>query len=709
MNSETSCATVESDQAALSPDESLHSRWWMWPPAREQHFRAIADEVPGLAVLMTPAGSIEYANRQALEFFGSTLAELKGWMPVARVHPDDLAEVERHWQGATQTGRPCAFEARLARADGEYRWFNTRAFPLRDTQDQVIYWYLLQTDVDDLKRAQALLAGEKRLLEMVASGLPLQSVLLALCELVEEIADGSSCTIILLDDACTYLHQVISPSMPATFTDAIQGRPLSRDAGPCAMAACLNSQVVCVDVLKETRWQDLGWPAVALSHGLRACWSTPITAIDGKVLGTFALQYGLPGEPLPIHQNLILQFTHLASIAISRAKREDALKRSEAMLAQAQHMSSTGSISWRIANEELTLSEQYYRIFEFEPGVPVTTELVLSRVHPDDAPMVFEMINRAREDRGNLEYECRLLMPDQSIKYLQLAHGTINQGDDLEYIGAVQDITKRKTSEQALDKVRSELAHVSRVMSLGALTASIAHEVNQPLSGIVTNAGTCMRMLTGDPPNVEGALETARRTIRDANRAADVIARLRGLFSRKEAAKEMVDLNAAARDVINLIWSELQRGKIILKTEFSADLPAVLADRVQLQQVILNLLSNAKDAMVVVNDRARRLVVSTDHDQEGFVRLSVRDVGTGFGSQEAGALFDPFYTTKATGMGIGLSVSKSIIESHDGILSAKQNAGPGATFSFSIPRGKPVPAASAESAARRQVTQEPAT
>jgi C4-dicarboxylate-specific signal transduction histidine kinase len=222
-------------------------------------------------------------------------------------------------------------------------------------------------------------------------------------------------------------------------------------------------------------------------------------------------------------------------------------------------------------------------------------------------------------------------------------------------------------------------------MSLGALTASIAHEVNQPLSGIITNASTCMRMLDAEPPNVEGARETARRTIRDGRRAADVITRLRALFSNKDAGTDLVDLNEATLEVIALSRSELERNRVVAKTEFKDELPLVTGDRVQLQQVILNLLRNGSDAMSGVDDRPRELLFRTEVEEADRVRLSVRDAGIGFEPQTLDRMFQPFYTTKEDGMGIGLSVSRSIIESHRGRLWATPNDGPGVTLSFSIP------------------------
>jgi PAS domain S-box-containing protein len=266
-------------------------------------------------------------------------------------------------------------------------------------------------------------------------------------------------------------------------------------------------------------------------------------------------------------------------------------------------------------------------------------------------------------------------------------------GQEWAFSAFIRDITdskiaqeKLRESELNLRNTQAELAHMTRVMTIGQLTASITHEVNQPLSGIITNASTCLRMLAADPPNVEGARETARRTIRDGNRASDVITRLRALFSKKEAMTESVDLNEAIREVIALSLGELQKNRVILRTELADDLPLVTGDRVQLQQVVLNLLRNASDAMSTVDDRPRQMVIRTEREEGDCLRLTVQDAGVGFDPQAVDRLFEAFYTTKDDGMGMGLSVSRSIIESHYGRLWAAPNDGPGATFAFSIPR-----------------------
>jgi C4-dicarboxylate-specific signal transduction histidine kinase len=295
------------------------------------------------------------------------------------------------------------------------------------------------------------------------------------------------------------------------------------------------------------------------------------------------------------------------------------------------------------------------------------------------------MISRAMSG-VDVTFSFRIVTARGAVKYVRGVAHVIEQIEGRPmFVGALQDVTESMVADEALNRARSELAHVARVTTLSTLTASIAHEVNQPLSGIITNASTCLRMLGADPPDVDGARETARRTIRDGNRASDVITRLRALFSKKEFTVESLDLNDATREVIALSLSDLQRHRVVLQSDFADDLPIITGDRIQLQQVILNLLRNASDAMVDVHERPRLLLIKTEREDGNRVRLSVRDAGMGLPPQSLDSLFDAFYTTKSGGMGIGLFVSRSIVESHQGRLWAEPNDGPGATFSFSIP------------------------
>lgn len=542
--------------------------------------------------------------------------------------------------------------------------------------------------VDNCRRSDALLAGEKYLLEMVASGHPLPVVLQALCRLVEESERGYLCSILLVDPRAAVFQHGAAPSLPQAYYASKAGRPVHPESGPCGLAASTKRQTIVPDVSTETRWNTSGWCAFTMSHGLRSCWSSPILSRAQEALGTFAIYRREPGAPTSAEQDLIARLTHFASIAIERARSDAALRRSESFLAEAQSLSRTGSFSWRMGTDEISLSEEVYRILELDAKVPVTLATIAELIHQDGIHSLADLVASVHTDGRTFECEHRLLMSDGSVRYLHLvAHGTRDHQGQLEYIGAIQDVTQRRLSEEALGRARAELAHVARVTSLGALTASIAHEVNQPLSGIITNASTGLRMLASDPPNVEGARETLRRTIRDGHRAAEVITRLRALFSRKEPANEPVDLNEATREVVALMLSELQGHRIVLRMELAEDLPVVIGDRVQLQQVVLNLLLNASEAMSDIDDRPRELVVRSGLDGSDRVRLDVQDAGTGISPESVTRVFDAFYTTKSGGMGIGLSVSRSIIESHHGRLVAAPNDGPGVTFSFSIPHG----------------------
>jgi PAS domain S-box-containing protein len=367
------------------------------------------------------------------------------------------------------------------------------------------------------------------------------------------------------------------------------------------------------------------------------------------------------------------------------AAANEGLRRSEAFLAEAQRLSLTGSFSWRMGSDQIEWSDEVYRIFGFERASPITFERLEARIHPDDLTLFRSVVDRARSDGSGFEFEPRLLMPDGAVKYLHVvAHAARSRDSDLEYIGAVQDVTERHRSIEDLDRARTELARVARITSLGTLAASIAHEVSQPIAGVVTNASTSLKMLSADPPNLDGARETMRRAVRDGHRASEVVTRLRELFTKKEVVEDLVDLSAAAREVIALTREELRRSRVTTREELRDDLPRVPGDRIQLQQVILNLLLNAADAMKGIEGRARDLLVRTERDECG-VRLSVQDSGIGFAHEDADRLFEAFYSTKSQGMGIGLSVSRSIIEKHRGRLWATQNKGPGATFTFAIP------------------------
>lgn len=402
----------------------------------------------------------------------------------------------------------------------------------------------------------------------------------------------------------------------------------------------------------------------------------------------------MPSDPLTRFALALIQhLPEVAPFAGQRAQSGEARKRIEGFLAEVQRISATGGFFWHAATAQITASEQVHRIFELDPAQPLTFELLATRIHPDDLPLVRERIEEARRAVVDVHFEPRLRLPDGSVKYLHvMAHGIEDRAGQPEYLGAMRDLTSHRRSAEALAQARAAMTHMARLTTLGILAPSIAHEVTQPLAGIMNNVNTCLRTLAADPPSLDAARAAARRVLRDVERAHDLVLRLRMLVAKKEVTFESLDLNEAIREAIALLSSELQKHRVVLRTELAVDLPRVRGDRVQLQEVVLNLLANSSEAMSDVEDRPRHLLVRTKRQVGAQVIVTVRDAGRGFHPRDAGTLFEPLYTTKSTGMGVGLSISRSIVEGHRGKLWAEANGDHGATFSFSIPHEGEQPA-----------------
>jgi PAS domain S-box-containing protein len=615
--------------------------------ARELSWRQIVDNIPGLVATMGAMGEVEFLNRQTLEYFGRTSDELKSWALIGAVHPDDLPRVIEVRKKSVEEGQIYEIEHRCRRADGVYRWFQVRGLPVRDMETKITAWYLLLTDIDDLKKAEEALRSNQRNLSLLINAIP------------------TFIGVLDTDGSMLYANQTVLDYTGLTLEDIQKEDFRSRIFHPED-----------VERVREER-QDALTQAVPFENEQR------MLGKDGSYRW-FLIRY----NPLLDEQGKIDRW-YVAGFDIEDRKRAEAqVEQSYLRLAEAQRLSKTGSFITDLLADDHNWSEEAFRIFEFDPSTKVGVQMIRDRVHPEDLPTFDAVIARGMTGT-DVDFVFRIVTTGGAVKHIRgMARVMAQSGGHPLFIGALQDVTASKLAAEALDRARSELAHVARVTMLNTLTASIAHEINQPLSGIITNASTCLRMLNGDPPNVEGARETARRTIRDGNRASDVITRLRALYSKKEFAPELLDLNEATREVIALSLSDLQRNRVILQSELAQHLPPVIGDRVQLQQVILNLLRNASDAMLTVDDRPRQMLIRTRREGDGRVLLSVHDAGTGVNPQSLDKVFEAFYTTKSDGMGIGLSVSRSIIERHNGRLWAEPNDGPGAIFSFSIPCGR---------------------
>jgi signal transduction histidine kinase len=376
-----------------------------------------------------------------------------------------------------------------------------------------------------------------------------------------------------------------------------------------------------------------------------------------------------------------------AAVSVENARLYTDLRQTEAYLAEAQGVSRTGSFGWCPATGEIYWSKETFRIFEVDPAMTPTLELMVARVHPDDRSVVQHVVDRASRDGQDFNVDYRLLMPDGSINYVHVLVHAVRDGSTgaLKFVGAVTDVTATKRAEEALHKAQAELAHVTRVATLGELTGSIAHEINQPLGAVVNNASACVRWLAAQ--NLEEARQSAVRVIADGHRASEIIGRIRALAKKAPPRKDWLDINDTIREVIVLAQSEVQGNRVSLRTHLAGGVPRVWGDRIQVQQVMLNLMMNAIEAMSGVGQGPRELEVRTDRGESTEVVIGVGDSGPGLEATSLDRLFDAFYTTKPDGLGMGLAISRSIVESHGGRLWATANAPHGAVFRFTLPIG----------------------
>jgi predicted ATPase/signal transduction histidine kinase len=406
-----------------------------------------------------------------------------------------------------------------------------------------------------------------------------------------------------------------------------------------------------------------------------------------RVIGALYLENTLAAHCFTSGRVAILEILATqAAISMENARLYSEQRWNEALLSEAQHLSSTGSFLWRVTTNEITWSAETYRIFEVDPAAPVTLELVGSRCHPEDLPVLNEMIGLGRGPGSDLDHELRLLMPDSSIKHLHLvAHASRTKEGQLEYIGAVQDITARRLSEEALAKARSELAHVTRVTGLGVLTASIAHEVNQPLTAIASNGETSLHWLARDEPDIEKVRMLTKRVVADARRASEIIGRIRDMASQRAPEQKLVSIDDIINESLTFLRHELQEKGTVVSLDLTRELPQIVGDRIQLQQVIVNLTVNALQAMTQLTPTKRSISVRTMLSAPQTVCCSIEDSGPGIDPKHLPRLFDSFFTTKDTGMGMGLAICQSILEAHGGRIRADNNSAlGGARFSFDL-------------------------
>ncbi|MGY3609642.1 MULTISPECIES: PAS domain-containing sensor histidine kinase [unclassified Bradyrhizobium] len=393
----------------------------------------------------------------------------------------------------------------------------------------------------------------------------------------------------------------------------------------------------------------------------------------------------------PLHDDAghIVRWYGTATNIEDRKRAEQALRRSEAFLADAQRMSHTGSWAYDVASRRIIHSSQeYHRLFGFDSAasVPDPNEWV-QRIHPDDRERAIDVMGRMVRNGVDYEVDFRTVHPDGTVKYV---HGTAHpvlgpSGDLVEIVGCTIDVTERKLAEEARLNAQKMLGHANRITTMGQLAASIAHEVNQPITAVVANGRAALRFLRTQPADLNEVRHTLEEIVKDGIRAGDIIARIRALVRKMPSRKDHLDINEVILEVIALTRSEIVRNGILLKTDLAKGLCPIDGERTDFQQVLLNLIVNAVEAMSVESNASRELLITTKAGQSGQVRVAVSDEGPGVDAESIERVFEAFYTTKTDGIGMGLAICRSIIEAHGGRIWVTANTPRGAIFQFDVP------------------------
>jgi len=804
----------------------------------ERQFRTLANSIPQLAWMADREGYIFWYNDRWYDYTGTTLEEMQGWGWQKVHHPDEVGRVVERIKVAFNTGEPWEDTFPLRSKSGEYRWFLSRALPIKDAEGRVVRWFGTNTDVTEqreleqalresrdqleqkvahrtaelsrtneilrsilsnmgdavivadkdknflvfnpaaermfgkgamqmppaewshhyglylpdkvtpfphdqlpmtrsirgeevdniemfvrhekaphgiwtrttgrplcgangdllggvivcrditqIKEEEFFRAGQSRVLEMIAADAPLSQVLTELVLLMEGQAEGLRCSILLLNRDGKHVRHGAAPNLPEAYVKAVDGAPIGPRNGSCGTAMFTRKPVIVQDVMTDPLWTD--YRDFAKICGLRACWSTPILSSRGEVLGSFAMYRQEKRGPYPEEDRLTSIATHIAGIAIDRQRQQEILRERDARISLAAE--SADLAFWVLYPEgNAWMSDKGRRIYGFDSKLPLTCDLILSRIHPDERAAVKAEYDRGCALQSTFESEHRLLLPYGKTRWVIMRGRCLQDeyGNPLETIGVTLDVSAQKQAALQVQVQREEMAHRNRVALMGEMTASFAHELNQPLTAIANNASAARRFL--ERGNLDPVLlpELLQQMVADSQRAGEVIRGIRSLVRKETSEQTLLDLNSVITDTVRLVSSDILNRESVVTTDLDPHLPQVHAALVQIQQVLLNLIMNALDAVEQLPLSERRVVISSRSDKGDVAEVSVRDFGIGLPKDRPDKVFDHFFTTKQKGMGMGLAIVRSIVEAHGGTITAENAPDRGARMVVRLPAAR---------------------
>jgi PAS domain S-box-containing protein len=621
-------------------------------------------------------GRVVYVNPSGAKLFGVSLDDLRArpWTDLWEGSHRDAATAALH---RAKSGERATFEGFCRIANGAARWWDVSVTPISDGVGTPIQLLAVSRDITDRRREADFRAGQHEVLEMIATGFSLQKVLASLVTLIERRTDDMLCSVLLLSEDGRHLRHGAAPNLPEAYIKAIDGAPIGPRAGSCGTAMYLGRPVIVSDVLTDPVWADYRY--LALEHGFRACWSTPIFSARYEVLGSFAMYYRDVRAPVGDELQLIQVAVDISKLAIEHQRAQEARHRSDertrAILRAIPDwmfiLNTEGQfLDYHVRNpEELMMPPAAFlgrRVVDVLPrqiSDPLTKALQDAR--EDDEPQIFEY---------SLEVGA-------SQHFYEVA---VVRCDDDTFLNIVRDISDRKRAELNIAAQQRQLAHLNRVATMGELSGAIAHELSQPLTAILTNAQAARRLITQNPPDLPEVRAALEDIVANDKRAGVVIERLRALLKKDSSSFEPLDLNVVVREVLDLAHSDLVARRVIVATRLDPALGAVRGDRIQIQQVLLNLLLNAAEAMNTTAVGERQLLVTTSLE-DNSAGLSVADRGVGIPEDRLEAIFEPFVTFRDQGLGLGLAISRSIIVAHGGRITAENNPDGGSTFRCFLP------------------------